>query len=430
MNFDHHHCHAATACFSSRYDEALCVIIDGMGEGSSTSIFSYKNGQIKKIRTDAFLNMASLGNFYSSLCWACGFDPVQGEEWKVMGMAPYGKRDEKLYTLIRPMLDVKNNDLSLASDYEKRLTEICSMREIFKKPIDAADLAFTAQLVFEEVMIEFINSLHEKFGGTHLVLSGGCALNSSCNGKIISQTPFQFLHVPMAPGDDGNAIGAALLAWTHDHPGEKPKNAHTPYLGSEISDKSIERVIELGKMKAQVYGDDELAEVIATELADGKIIGWVQGRAEFGPRALGNRSILTDPRSSEVKDRLNALVKFREEFRPFAPSILEEEGDNYFECYQYSPYMERTLKFSNKTAAPGVVHENGTGRLQSVTKELNPLYHLLIEKFFKKTGVPILLNTSFNVMGRPIVHDIEDALGVFYTSGIDILVVNHFVFRK
>ena len=187
---------------------------------------------------------------------------------------------------------------------------------------------------------------------------------------------------------------------------------------------------QLGRFHATIYGEDELIETIAHELAEGKLIGWVQGRAEFGPRALGNRSILADPRHVGVKDKINSLIKFREEFRPFAPSVLHELGPSYFQGYQYTPYMDRTLKFSDPAAAPGVVHIDGTGRLQSVTKELNPLYHALIKRFHELTGVPMLLNTSFNVMGRPIIHDVEDAIGVFLTSGMDILVLSNHVFRK
>ncbi len=234
----------------------------------------------------------------------------------------------------------------------------------------------------------------------------------------------------MAPGDDGNSIGSAFLSWKKEHPDGIPKNSSTPFLGSEISPESVHRLINLGGLKAVTYAESDLVDIISTELASGKLVAWVQGRAEFGPRSLGNRSILADPRDEKVKEKINSLIKFREEFRPFAPSLLDEYGPNYFEDYQYSPYMERTLNFSNLTAAPGVVHTNKTGRLQSVTKKENSLFYDLIKSFYTKTGVPILLNTSFNVMGRPIVHDIEDAIGVFFTSGLDILVIGNTVFKK
>jgi len=187
----------------------------------------------------------------------------------------------------------------------------------------------------------------------------------------------------------------------------------------------------LGKMKGEtIENEDVLMDVVSNHLMEGKIIGWVQGKAEFGPRSLGHRSILADPRDPEMKDKINALVKFREEFRPFAPSILHEFGNDFFEDYAYSPYMERTFQFSNKTVAPAVVHFDGSGRLQSVTKELNGKFYALISKFYQKTNVPILLNTSFNVMGRPIIHDIEDAIGVFWGSGLDVLVLGNTVIVK
>ena len=428
--WDHHLCHAATACYSSRYDSAICVVVDGLGEGTSLAVYAYEKGEIKNLQSRPFVNTASLGLLFSQICWACAFDPIAGEEWKVMGLASYGKRDPALYELLRPMLGVKDGQLKKAKDYAQRLTRLVLHRKTMQKPMDGANLAFTGQLVFQEVLCELLTEVHREFGGENLILTGGCALNSSCNGQIIEQTPYRSLHVPMAPGDDGNSVGAALLSWKQDHPGRQPEIFHSPFLGSELSESSIKRVSQLGRFPATIYGEDELIETIAQELAEGKLIGWVQGRAEFGPRALGNRSILADPRHVGVKDKINSLIKFREEFRPFAPSVLHEMGPSCFQGYQYTPYMDRTLKFADLAAAPGVVHIDGAGRLQSVTKELNPLYHALIKRFHELTDVPMLLNTSFNVMGRPIIHDVEDAIGVFLTSGMDTLVLSNHVFRK
>ncbi len=239
------------------------------------------------------------------------------------------------------------------------------------------------------------------------------------------------LHVPMAPGDDGNAIGAALLAWQADHPERHVPKFRSPYLGSQPNAATLARLQTHGVAPCLIAETpDQLADAVATELAGGAIVGWMQGRAEFGSRALGNRSILADPRPSGIRDRLNASVKFREEFRPFAPSILHEFGPEYFENYTASPYMERTLRWRAGRAPAGVHHADGTGRLQSVTRDANPLFHTLLSAFHRKTGLPILLNTSFNVMGRPMVHDVEDALGVFYTSDLDLLVIGNTVFRK
>lgn len=430
--YDHHLCHAVTSCFTSHFKEAICLIIDGAGEGTSMSLYSLKDGVIQKINHDRMFNFSSLGIWYSQLCWACGFDPVSGEEWKVMGLAPLGKKDKLLYELIRPMLSSHKGKLKKSHDYNDRLTKLCQLKGSFKTPYEAADLAYTAQFVFEEIVFELITAIHQKYGGENLILGGGCALNSSCNGNILANTPFKNLHIPMAPGDDGNAIGAALLAWMEDHPGKIPPIVHSPYQGSEITKESIERVVQLGKLEARHFQSEEaLVDHVADALTHGLLVGWVQGRAEFGPRALGNRSILADPRHGDVKEKINSRIKFREEFRPFAPSILHDYGEEFFHHYQYTPYMERTLKFSDKSGlVPGVVHHNNSGRLQSVTRELNPLYYALIQSFHKKTGVPILLNTSFNVMGRPIVHDIEDALGVYFSSGLDMLVIHNNVFQK
>lgn len=429
--FDHHLCHAATACYTSSFEEGICIIVDGMGEGSSIACYSFKNDEIQSLGKNSILNFASLGSYYAAVCWTCGFDPLKGEEWKLMGLAPYGQRDERFYNLLRPMLQVKGNKLGQSKDYRERLNELLLMKNQFTGNLGYANLAFTGQLVFEEILFELVESVFKTYGGENLILSGGCALNSSCNGKLLKNTSFKNLHVPMSPGDDGNAIGAAILAFKKDNPGVKVKRIQTPYLGSEIKDKSIERLLALGKMKGETFeNEDILMDVVSNHLIDGKIIGWVQGKAEFGPRSLGHRSILADPRDPGMKDKINALVKFREEFRPFAPSILHEFGNDYFEDYAYSPYMERTFQFSNKTAAPAVVHFDGSGRLQSVTKELNGRFYALISKFHQKTNVPILLNTSFNVMGRPIIHDVEDAIGVFWGSGLDVLVLGNTVIVK
>jgi carbamoyltransferase len=266
---------------------------------------------------------------------------------------------------------------------------------------------------------------------SNLVLSGGCALNSSYNGKILERSPFDALHVPSAPADDGNAIGAAWLAYQEDHPDWRPAPGFmTPYLGSTVSTEPLERMAAWEPRLRRV--GEGIPAVAAQILAEGKLLGWVQGRAEFGPRALGNRSILADPRPADAKDLLNAKVKYREAFRPFAPSILAEHGPDWFEAYQDSPYMERTLRWREavRSRVPAVVHEDGTGRLQSVTAERNPRYHALISAFHALTGVPVVLNTSFNVMGKPILHTAEDAILMFYTTGLDALVIDDWLLTK
>lgn len=427
--WNHHRCHAAAACYSSPYDEALCVVMDGMGEGSSTAIYAFADDRLTRLDKRQFTNLGSLGIFYTQICFAIGFDPLAGEEWKLMGLAAYGKVDDDLYRLLRPIVSVEKNRLvikrSNASWFEK----------LMSKRADGywqnADLACTAQKVFEEVISEFLCAAHQRWGHRNLILTGGCALNSSANGKLLSSTPFDNLHVPMAPGDDGNSVGAALLAWKADHPDRTVPRFTSPYLGSSMAKDTIQRLENHGMIPTLIAdNDDELTDFVAAELAEGAIVGWVQGHAEFGHRALGHRSILADPRSGKVRERLNASVKFREEFRPFAPSILDEYGPEYFVDYQPSPYMERALTWRSGMAPEGVRHADDTGRLQSVTRQANPVFHTLISKFHEKTGVPIILNTSFNVMGRPMVHDVEDVVGVFLTSDINTIVIDSYVFRK
>ncbi len=296
-----------------------------------------------------------------------------------------------------------------------------------------ADLAHTWQAYFCQLMDVLLAQLHALAPSGDLVLSGGCALNSSYAGTILGHLPFKRLYIPSAPADDGNALGAALLAYRRENPcAPLPAITASPYLGSEISREALKRLIELGQIpKARILPGSVHLEA-AKLLVSGKILGWVQGRAEFGPRALGNRSILADPRDPAMKARLNAKVKFRESFRPFAPAILHEHGPAYFVNYQESPFMERTLRFREevKDKVPAVVHVDGTGRLQTVKRVWNQKFYDLVEAFYRLTGVPLVLNTSFNIMGKPIIHSIEDALGLFSTTGLEALVIGDYLIEK
>jgi len=431
--FKHHWTHASAAAFASPYDEGVCVVMDGLGETSSIAAFEYRNGQLKQVEgVRAF--PASIGVFYALMCEICGFDALKGEEWKVMGLAAYGKFDQKLYDLIRPLIKVSGVTLKSGRNTSKNYEALHEMRRKPNVPaMEYADFAATAQYVFTEIVHEWLKNIYDLHISDNLILSGGCALNSSANGTILENTPFKELFVPSAPADDGNSIGAAYQTFYEYNPYVKRHDGVlSPFLGSSIRNSSLARLRKYCGFQSQELDDETLFTAVATALSEGKIVGWVQGRAEFGPRALGNRSILADPRSMGVKERINAEVKFREEFRPFAPSILHEYGDEYFEHYQFSPYMERTLRFkeSVKAKVPGVVHVDGTGRLQSVTRKINPRYYNLIKAFHDITGVPVVLNTSFNVMGKPIIHSVEDAVGVFQTSGLDLLVIENTVFVK
>ncbi len=431
-HFDHHLAHAALACFGSPFDDAACAVVDANGERASCSTFAFEGARLTPLDRaplKRFDRNGSLGVFYSALCVACGFDPVKGEEWKVMGLAPYGRLDEALYRELSAMIRVEG--LRLVGDNHAIVRALAARRRTDPSPLVAADLAFTGQRVFTERMVALLTHLHRAHPSPRLVLSGGGALNSACNGQLLERTPFRELWVPSAPADDGNAVGAAWLAWQQDHPGQRPPGRRlTPFLGSGLMvDGAVDDRVEL---TPAVRGVEASFDRAAELLAGSRIVAVARGRAELGPRALGNRSILADPRDPSVKATINDRVKRREAFRPFAPAILHEHGDAWFEGYAFSPYMERALRFREEQRArvPGVVHEDGTGRLQSVTAELAPNLHAVLSRFFARTGVPILLNTSFNVMGKPIAHSVEDALAVFFTSGIDALLLEDRLYEK
>lgn len=438
--YNHHLTHAAFGCYSSPFAEAVCAVIDGYGEFGSTAFYAYRDGRLRLLsppRSPRRIERVSLGFFYGLICGLCGWDPMKGEEWKVMGLAPYGRVDPTLYRMLRSLVRVGDLELlpGLPIDEERRcVKELKELRRApATPPIEAANIACTGQQVFADIMRELLQGLARKGISANLVLCGGCALNSSYSGRILGEGAFQSLHVPSAPADDGNSVGAAVLAYLEDHPGAPPPGRLlSPYLGSGISTETCQNVLEFNRSPRVRHLPGKVEAETARLLAQGKIVGWMQGRAEFGPRSLGNRSILADPRSPEMKDRINRRVKFREEYRPFAPSILHECGPEYFEGYQMSPYMERTLPFRPevRSRVPAVVHEDGTGRLQSVTPALAEKFYRLISEFRALTGIPLLLNTSFNIMGKPIIHSVEDAMGLFHTTGLDALVIDDILIEK
>ena len=435
-SFDHHSTHAANAFYFYDQDNpALCMVVDGEGEVGSLSVFSAEQGCLKRIARS--WGPGSFGGFYGTATNLCGFDFKKGEEWKLMGLAAYGQVNESDYRELDRLIGCKNGKL-LPIDpgvYEQVVSRYLAKIEDFKKnPLLAKDLAHTAQSIFEERMIEILNHYQQRPAYESLLLSGGCALNSKLNGEIIEKTAFKQVFIPPAPGDDGNAVGAACLLHALKKPDAPRFRAcwQSPYLGSAINLKPLHRFLgnPCGllsyKFGAQIYRET------AKRLFEGKLIAWVQGNSEFGPRALGNRSILANPQIPDIKNILNNRVKFREDYRPFAPAILHEHGTEWFESYQDSPYMSKTLKWKahKKQLVPGVVHADGTGRVQSVTEERNAQFHRLILEFQKISELPILLNTSLNVMGKPIVSSFEDALCVFLTTGLDILVVGDVLIEK
>ncbi len=424
--FNHHLCHAITACYGSDFDQAVCIIVDSYGESGSLAFYHYQDGKLKLLKE--VKGIESLGFLYMKFTELCGFDWLKGEEWKVMGLAPYGHLNPEILEILQSMIRVEGLEC------RQSLTNIRNgLQHIEELTWDVVDMAYTGQYFFSEFMQQILSNFHELGLSENLVLSGGCALNSSFNGEILNRTKFKNLYVPSAPADDGTALGAALLAQSQDHPRESGrKSPCSAYLGSTLSSQTLERFVKFGGFSNVEYLPQTLYQRTAKLLAKGCIVGWVQGKAEFGPRALGNRSILADPRDKSMKDKINKRVKFREEYRPFAPSILHEFGEQYFESYEESRYMERTLRFKvhMRAKVPAVVHVDGTGRLQTVKWEWNNRFHGLIQYFHRLTGVPILLNTSFNIMGKPIIHSVEDAISVFFTTGMDALVIEDYLFLK
>ncbi len=428
----HHLSHAAYGCWSSPFSNAACLVVDGMGETGASAIFGLEGGDIREVKRHR--GRESIGFFYGLVTDLAGFDRSKGEEWKIMGLAPYGKADPRLMAQLRRLYGIEGHKLRFADiDIVRDVAaEISAHRPAGIGDQGWADLARCGQEAFAEMMEALLAETAALVPSENLVLAGGCALNSSFNGRIAGRHGFKNVFVPSAPADDGNAIGAAWLSHAKAKPGWRaPKGPLTPYLGSSISTEPLVRM-RAWEPRLQKLPADQIPLATAELLAEGKLVGWVQGRAEFGPRALGNRSILADPRPLDAKDILNAKVKYREAFRPFAPSILAAHGPDWFEDYQDAPYMERTLiwKEAVRHRVPAVVHADGTGRLQSVTPERNPRYHALIAAFHALTGVPVLLNTSFNIMGKPILHTTEDAILMFYTSGLDALVVEDWLLVK
>lgn len=435
-DYDHHLTHAAIACYGSPFADAACAVIDSYGENGAMAFYRYRNHRLELLHEAKGLSKASLGLFYMKLTKLCGFDWLKGEEWKVMGLAAYGKLNPAFYELLTQIVRVEGFDCQHPK--KNLFVNLGELDKFGARPgrtlEELADIAFTGQQFFADIASQLLTHLQQATGCEQLTLAGGCALNSSFNGQISQRTGFKDVYIPPAPADDGCALGAAWLAWHDDQKNRPPfkPSLLTPYTGSKVNKEAVERFLQFNSALSIKYLPDKICRETARFLAEGKLVGWLQGRAEYGPRALGNRSILADPRRAEMQDTINEKVKFRETFRPFAPSVLHEFAEDYFEDYQESPYMDKTLtiKPAMRGKIGAVCHVNGTGRLQTVKKPWNPRFYELIRQFYELTQVPILLNTSFNVMGKPLVHSFEDALMLFMTTGLDILVVDDYLICK
>ena len=438
VNVGHHLSHAASTFFASGFDEAAVLTLDRGGDFLSTTM---GRGRDNKLFTDREVrNPDSLGEVYTAVTWWLGFLP-NCDEGKVMGLAPYGQ--DRFAKDFRDLIRFTND-----GSFEVNLEWFRYQLEggyLSQKFLDAygqprqkkeaitkhhEDIAYAVQDLTEEAGLHVTRALHAATGSTNLALSGGVALNSVMNARLLNETPFENLFIQAAAGDAGNALGAALYVWHHlmDRPREW-KMTH-PFLGPEPSDADYKHAVETSGLSFREVQDP--AAEAARLLADSKIVGFFEGRAEVGPRALGARSILADPRKAEMKDIVNARVKHREPFRPFAPAVLDEEGGKYFENYATNPFMLLVLpvKKDKQAAIPAVTHVDGTGRLQSVTKDGFPYFYKLIEEFRNLTGVPVVLNTSFNVMGEPIVNSPEEAIHDFKETGMDALLVGPYLTEK
>jgi carbamoyltransferase len=430
---EHHLAHAISAYSFSGFDDAAVLVLDGRGAWEASSLWHGRDGRLEHVWTIPWPN--SLGLFYAQFTQYLGFQPYS-DEWKVMGLAPYGEPGINLRDFIIPDDNpYKVSTRLLLDDKPAPLAGITArlgpQREA-ESEIDPKhkNLAFAVQDACEEAMMTLARAAVAKTGSRNICLAGGVALNSKANGKILSSGIVDRIFVQPAAGDDGVCLGAALAPYL-DNGGKLPmhKMRHA-YLGAENSDEEIEKALTTYKLRATRVGDP--AAAAAEMLANGKILGWVQGRMEFGPRALGARSILADPRDPEMNAKVNNAVKFREWWRPFAPSMLAEVAGEYIESATDSPFMILTaqVKPEKRSVIPSVTHVDGSARPQTVERDVNPLYWRLIREFGNRTGVPVVMNTSFNLRGEPIVSTPTDAVRTFFSSGMDALVIGSFVVEK
>ena len=444
---EHHMSHAAHAFYTSPYEDAAILTIDGVGEWSTLSLGLAKNNSIKITHDVRWPH--SLGLFYSAFTYFLGFKVNEGE-YKLMGLSAYGKPN--YYDIILDnLIDVKDdgsirlNMKYFAFTYDKVMTNE-KFSEIFGIPRRESnekteqihyDIAASAQLVLEEVLLKMAEHVHKQTQMKNLCLGGGVALNGVANYRILKEGPFDNLHVPPSPGDAGSAVGCAQYLYHIYHKNQKiiekiPTKTiqENVYVGPSYSNEKITKFLDSQKISYERLEQDQLLKKTAQLIADGKIVGWYQGKMEWGPRALGCRSILADPRKAEMKDILNEKIKHRETFRPFAPSILEEYVKDYFEIDNSSPYMLFVAPVKKPDQIPAVTHIDGTGRLQSVHKIANPLYYDLINEFYKITGIPVLINTSMNVMGEPIVNTPEQAYQMIVKTDMDFIVMGNNLVSK
>jgi len=436
----HHYCHAPGSFFISPYEEAALLSIDGSGEWATTWLGYGKGNELTKLGESFFPH--SLGSFYEAVTQFCGFKTTY-DEGKTMGLAPFG--DPKVFkSEVEKIVEVdRNGNIKLDLSYfnfQNMGWKRCSPKffEVFGQPRQKGedfkkhhmDVAAAFQEVLEDKVLEICDILHEKTKMDYLVVSGGVALNSVMNGRIARESKFKDLYVMPAAGDNGTAIGAAYYLY-NGILGQKRNYVHNdPYIGTSYSNEEIKKVLDGSKLEYKYFND--IYEITADLLVKGKIIGWYQGAMEIGPRALGSRSILANPTIPGMKDKINAEVKFREAFRPFAPSAIVEAKNDYFDLEVEAPFMLKVCNVlkEKQSVIPAVTHVDGTARLQTVNSDLHPRYYNMIKRFGEKSGVPVVLNTSFNIMGEPLVESPQDAIRCYFSTGLDALVIGNYILTK
>ena len=467
INFSEHHLsHSASAFFSSPYDEAIILTLDGVGEWATTTVSLGKNNKINILKEIHFPH--SLGLLYSAFTYFLGFK-VNSGEYKVMGLAPYGEPKFKNIILDK-LIDVKEDgSFRLNMDYFNYATGLTMTNNKFAKLFNMErrksedkllqihmDMAASIQAVTEEIVLKITRFLSKEFKLENLCMAGGVALNCVANGKILKEGLFKNIWIQPASGDAGGALGAAQAFYYQELDNKrkilKTDSMNGSYLGPKFSDDQVEDELKNCGANFKKLTSDQITKDTAKALSEEKAVGWFQGRMEFGPRSLGNRSILADSRSEKMQKNLNLKVKYRESFRPFAPAVLFEKVSEWFEINSESPYMllvadvkkSKQLKMTEeqknlfgidklnikRSSIPSVTHVDYSARIQTVHKETNPIFHKLIEEFERITKYPVLVNTSFNVRGEPIVCSATDAFNCFMGTDLDILVCNNFILYK
>ncbi len=449
---EHHRSHLASAFFASPFDEAALLSIDGSGDFTTTMIGIGRGNQIEVLDSVDFPH--SVGIFYTALTQWLGF-PHYGDEYKVMGLAPYG--EAKYVDQLRDLIEFTDNGLfklnlkyfrnpnrGIISYGDDHIPVVATLfTDYFETKLGKArqkgeeltqfhkDMAASVQRFTEELIFHILQALQKRTGLKNVCIAGGVAQNSVANGKITSRTSFRNVYIPSAGHDAGISMGAALYVYNQTLQQPRKPAIWSAYTGNKFSNDEIEQYLLSRDIKYKKLGDEELYDYVAERLINAGVVGWFSGRSEFGPRALGGRSILADPRRADAKDLLNAKIKRRESFRPFAPSILKEYVETYFTINDVVPFMEKVfpIQEGKRSLIPAVTHVDGTGRLQSVDQTVSPRYYALIDAFRKKTGVPILLNTSFNE-NEPIVNSPAEALDCFLRTQMDMLVMENIIVER